>query len=327
MSLKGVIEVETGALRRPLALKILYSCDCCGALIEHRYKKRLLDQFLGGTRNSFCSIECKNNSSRKGGADRIRSENTCLEKYGFLNSAQNEEVKRKIVKTCLDRYGASSYLKTPEARESLQDFCARHGVSDIGYIPEIREKRRLTCQRNFGVDYPTSSPIVQAKIRVTLTKNYGSDHFFRSPLGREMSTALFRSDAFKKHRMDVLKKSGYFKRSSSFEEDRIFEKLRVIFPNTERQIPIHKWTIDFYVPEIATYVNFNGVYWHGRYDSEEFLTSSSTKQSKVILGTKNRDRERRTWFDLQGLLFFEIWEDSSDSDIDTLVRGDFRGIS
>ena len=104
-------------------------------------------------------------------------------------------------------------------------------------------------------------------------------------------------------------RNGVFQRQASRGEDEIFAALVEVFPQTQRHVRVHRWNIDFYIPELDTYINYNGVYWHGRYVSDSDLQASSTRQSKITLGTKRRDRERAVWFAEQGMCLEIIWED------------------
>jgi hypothetical protein len=104
-------------------------------------------------------------------------------------------------------------------------------------------------------------------------------------------------------------RNGVFQRQASKGENEVFEALVQVFPQTQRHVRVHCWNIDFYIPELNTYINYNGVYWHGRYVSDSDLQVSPTRQSKTILGTKQRDRERAVWFVEHGMCLEIIWED------------------
>ena len=108
-------------------------------------------------------------------------------------------------------------------------------------------------------------------------------------------------------------------RGSNFQtskaEDQLFTLLCENYANVQRHVPINGWDIDFYIEDIDTYINMNGIYWHGRDISEEQLRESTSKQSKTILGTKIRDSLRQLWFDENNKKLVIIWEDELSSAI------------
>lgn len=106
-----------------------------------------------------------------------------------------------------------------------------------------------------------------------------------------------------------MKVSGFYKKQASAGEDTLFNLLVERFPLTQRHVNVGRWNIDFYVPEIDVYVNYNGTYWHGKNFTYEQLLESPNKQAKTILGTKRRDEERETWFQNNNMNLIIVWED------------------
>jgi hypothetical protein len=121
-------------------------------------------------------------------------------------------------------------------------------------------------------------------------------------------TDKLRTSEFKIKRHNSLKASGFYSKHASAGEETLFKLLVERFPLTRRHVNVNRWNIDFYVPEIDTYVNYNGTYWHGKNLTDEYLLESPSKQAKTILGTKRRDKEREIWFRENVMNLVVVWE-------------------
>jgi hypothetical protein len=85
---------------------------------------------------------------------KIKSKNTCLQKYGVENPFENEEIKEQIKVTNLAKYG-----------------CENPFENQI-----IKNKSKETCLKNYGVEYSMQSEIVKNKSKETCLKKYGVEH-------------------------------------------------------------------------------------------------------------------------------------------------------
>lgn len=80
--------------------------------------------------------------------------------------------------------------------------------------------------------------------------------------------------------------------------------LRAKYPNTKHGVWFHKsvtsstrmWNIDFYIPEIDTYVQFDGAYWHGLDRPIDQIKNSASKRDQSIYAKWLLDREQDAWF-------------------------------
>ena len=145
--------------------------------------------------------------------------------------------------------------------------------------------------------------------------HYGVENTFKIPAVREKSHSPAAQEA--RHRSFLLR--GRYQAQASKGENDFFLRLNALFPGTERHVRVNHWNLDFYIPQIELYVNYNGTYWHGRDLSEEQLITSPTKQSKIILATKRRDFHRRQWFLEHGLAFEVVWEDQIEAGLKRIL--------
>jgi hypothetical protein len=83
-------------------------------------------------------------------------------------------------------------------------------------------------------------------------------------------------------------------------EDKFYEELLTLYPEDDiiRQywIDEKRWLIDFYVKSIDTFIQFDGVYWHGLDRPIEQIRESTSKIDQNIAAAYDRDREQDEWF-------------------------------
>jgi very-short-patch-repair endonuclease len=84
--------------------------------------------------------------------------------------------------------------------------------------------------------------------------------------------------------------------------------------NIERQAPVYKWPIDFYVSSIDTYIQLDGVYWHGLDRPIEKIAESDTHNDKAICKKWLTDREQERYFSEHGMKLIRI------TDLDIINR-------
>ena len=132
-------------------LKIKY--DCCGR--EHVLK--------------YC--DAKENFEKNGGKHICRP---CGLKLN--NPAKRQEVRDKIKKTTVERYGTTCALNKPEHVEAR-----RLSYQNPEFREVVLQKRRTASRKKYGVDHPMQSSEVQEKQKAALRERYGVDHPLQNP--------------------------------------------------------------------------------------------------------------------------------------------------
>jgi hypothetical protein len=288
---------------------IICACDNCGTEVEKKYKSKTYNDYLSGKLLAFCDRKCLHEATRKNGEMRKKMQETCVNTYGVDDPNKSQMVKDKIKDTCETKYGHRSYLGSDAHKRVMEDFLSEYKVSNISQIPEVQEKIRSSMIARYGTQYPTQSPEIVEKIRRNCSSKFGvSWPSLRADVAKSRIEKL-RSAEFKIRRHNTLKASGFYKKQASAGEDALFTLLVERFPLVQRHVNVGRWNIDFYVPEIDTYVNYNGTYWHGKNFTDEKLLESASKQAKTILGTKRRDEERELWFKENNMNLVVVWED------------------
>jgi hypothetical protein len=100
-----------------------------------------------------------------------------------------------------------------------------------------------------------------------------------------------------KKRHETMKKNGSYGKSKI--EDLMYQDLimKFGFEDVERNVLMNNcWPIDFYVKSIDTYVQLDGVYWHGLDRPIELISEHKTKRDVKIHKKWLTDREQDRWF-------------------------------
>lgn len=225
--------------------------------VIEKYKKTCIEHY--GVDNPFKSDDVKK---------KIRQ--TTFDHFGVEYSMQSEEVKEKSRSTCLERYGVECQLQTQHAKENaVRSFREKFGVDRPMLSEEFREHMRECCRNKYGVDYPLQSDVVKMSVD-------------------------WKSARQKAH--ETMKREGTYGKSVA--EDHFYEALCCVYGanDVERQIDMNGWSIDFHVVSIDTYVQFDGVYWHGLDRPIEAVRECVSSRDGIIARTWEIDREQERWF-------------------------------
>ena len=107
--------------------------------------------------------------------DKIKK--TCLERYGVENPLSNEEVKQKVINTNLERYGVERPLQNLSIMAKSEETCMlKYGVTNTLLYPEIKEKSMNTILERYGVKYPLQNKEIREKTVKTYYKKYGVEN-------------------------------------------------------------------------------------------------------------------------------------------------------
>lgn len=206
-------------------------------------------------------------------------------KWGHENVFGSEAVKSKIKEALTQSLGVDHPSKSPIVIRKREETCAsRYGYKTMILTPESRAAARETCLMKYGAVTYWQSDQYKTSCR---TQEY------RRIVSERMSL-LARSPDFQRRRHETMKRNGSYGKSRL--EDELYERLFHEFPDVQRQVVVNGWSIDFYIPSIDVYIQFDGTYWHGLNRSPEVIASSSHPRDKVILETMSRDTKQDSWF-------------------------------
>ena len=151
--------------------------------------------------------------------------------------------------TNLKRYGVEWTTIVPEVmKKIIGTNLKKYGVRSTTCIPEIKKKQELTCLKHYGVINPSFSKEIIEKI------------------------------------YNIRKNNGTW--SGSKEEDIIYNILLSKYKNIKRQYKSEKYPFacDFYIPEIDTYIEYQGSWTHGK---EPYLGTSKQLEKVKLWESKN----------------------------------------
>jgi len=180
---------------------------------------------------------------------KAKQQATNIERYGVPVPAQNLKVIEKTINTNINKFGTIAPSQNPSIKEkTYQTNFDRYGVSNPAKLEENKEKSRQTCLNKYGVEYTQQVPKIREK-------------------GYETS-----------------KLNGSFEKSE--EEENFEQYLKMIDPSTEHHVkhPELGHVIDFYMHNLDVWVQYDGIYWHGK-----TVRKNISSRSKKIEGVIQRD--------------------------------------
>lgn len=276
-------------------LEIRPTCIICGNYVK----------FIKGYGFSdHCSAKCSANDPNT----RKKHKDTCLERYNETSYTKTKEYKEKTIKTSLEKYGVEHPTKRKEYKDYLkQKFINEYGVDSYFKTDEFKEKSKETCKEKYGKEYITQTDLFKEKSKKTCKLHYGTDFYLNS------------NDCIEKTHNAQIKNKGY---SGSKKEYILYNILISKFGEVKREYisseyPYH---CDFYIPSINLFIEFNGMWVHGKhaYDStnkddieklnywkEKSLTSSYYKRAIKIW--TNEDVIKREYAKQHNLNWIEGW--------------------
>jgi hypothetical protein len=147
---------------------------------------------------------------------------------------------------------------------------------------------------HYGVEHALQSPELQKKYKATCLERYGVENPLQS---KEIVNSVDWKAAWKKQH-ETKKRLGVYQTSKI--ENELFERLIKLFgdENIQRQVQIQheqgSWAIDFKVYD--TYVQLDGVYWHGLDRDIKEIRHSQSKRDNTIMKMIEHDRIQDLWF-------------------------------
>jgi hypothetical protein len=104
----------------------------------------------------------------------LKTQNTCINKYGFSSKLKTKEVRDKIKKTMIEKYGHEHALQCVTFKEKYKNTCIeKFGVENPILNKEIKNKVKNTCIEKFGVENPFQSEEIKNKIKTYNINKYG----------------------------------------------------------------------------------------------------------------------------------------------------------
>lgn len=177
--LKEVNRIWPGLMAKTLVLKYWISdcqkedfidslfCEHCGKFMNYRewhFPK-------------YCSKECRlaNHNWKKDSEHRKALEQKWLEQYGCTNPLGSKQVREKIKKTNLERYGSEhNWGRNSTVWNKIkQTNLEKYGTEYLVQSDHFKEKAKETMLEHYGVENPMKSEEVKNKVKQTNINRYG----------------------------------------------------------------------------------------------------------------------------------------------------------
>lgn len=204
--------------------KVKFICKKCGKESTKNFVNLTLD-FICTTCNLH-KVMIKEETQNK------RKE-TCRKIYGYDNPMQAQEIKDKLYKTNIERYGSPIFAKTELfIKKSKQTCNEKYGCDWHTQNEEIKNKAKITCKEHYGTEYYFQSneckekqkekfkelygeeytnnfqiPEIKEKIKETLKEKYGVEH----PMYSEEIKTKMKNTVSLKYGVDNYIKSNEYK--------------------------------------------------------------------------------------------------------------------
>jgi len=175
------------------SIEVYLNCDYCGKEI---YKSFKLIKKQNEIVNKDTCKDCKfikradiceakhgvrSHSQLKDVKDKIKKTN--IKKYGCetpLNN--NKKVKEKADKTRLEKYGSENYTQTYDFKEKYKNTCIeKYGVDNVSKVKKIRDKVKQTNLQKYGKEEFLASEQGREKVKEGMIEKYGVENPFQIP--------------------------------------------------------------------------------------------------------------------------------------------------
>jgi hypothetical protein len=258
-------------------------------------KKCICGKELTKKQKYSCSISCQQKRRN------VLSKNKNVIDLVCRNCKKNFKKKRYMINkkskhfycslTCSDEHkkttmiGNKNFKFDKEHYKNLSVFMKNKWKNDIMFRNMHEEIGFLSFESRSKGGVAGNSKNSVAKRKRTLLEKHGVNHNFNIPSARV---------SLPKKAHETRKKNKTYGKSKI--EDVFFESLCEIFgkENVERQIAVESWLIDFKINK--TFIQFDGVYWHGLDRPLKEVLNPTTHQGESIKKTYYRDIIRQKWF-------------------------------
>jgi hypothetical protein len=224
----------------------------------------------------------------------------------MLLGSKYTEIKKNVWRTLYhfkcDFCNADYYAQSkPWHRNRLTHYCCNNHANEAqrkgGILDQIRKEG---FQKRLGVDYPQQSKKVRQNSINACLQKYGVENVQQVHSIKQQSCETF---------LNTMKGRGLWISKS---EDLFFEKLNDHYLNDiirQKYLKgVHRF-IDFYIPSLDTYIQFDGSYWHGLDRPIEELKNSDTPMDKKILNGWMKDRKLDEYCQEMNIKLIHITDD------------------
>lgn len=303
-------------------IKRTFCCKACSLteagkiIMKENYKKKMIE--LYGVDNpaklKSTSEKRKKTMKERYGVEHFLQNKENSSKVAEKNRLNKDKMLKKYKETMIQKHGVESGF---QLKSSIDNMRAKYGVENISQLESIKEKKRQTCIKHYGVDHNFKSPELRAIADITYRRNHWKTYW--EILSQKNIDPQFEVDDY----IEQNENSKIFKCRLC---DNVFEisshasrPQKVFCPNHVRnvskmEIDLRNWVIsqysglvennkrfssadkkihfeiDIFIPEFNLGIEFNGLYWHSdihkhpsyHYDKWKFFNDHHIKLIQVF---------------------------------------------
>jgi|SRR3990167_4452155 len=305
---------------------LAYCVDC-----SHSLFKRISKNDYFKRTHFFCNKKCVNNNKKNKGI----ITKTISMKWKEKTQNEIDKIQRRMRKTTKEIHGCETYRNVKQAKETWsnkpekeieqirgqQRETTKILYGGLGFASKhIKEKATETYKNKTGYTHQMKNPNTRQQAKETYIKNNGGLGFASKSVYKKFVKKIkeiygvshpMKSKICQKNARNTMKENGTYGAKQSKIEN-IFYELLCTFYNTndiKRHKDINNHDIDFYISSIDTYIQFDGVYWHGLDKPIEEIKEIANGGSKQAVGIYEgyfNDREQDKWFKDNNLKLIRI---------------------
>lgn len=179
------------------------------------------------------------------------------------------------------------------------NFCSRKCSANH---PNVLKQIGVSVVQSTGTKHPRSTAKARRAAENTMMLKYG----VKNPFQLEKTKIASAAPTTCRARHETMKRNGNYARKSSMIEEEFLRCLEALFIDVKHHEFVHKWDVDFYVRSIDTFVQFDGVYWHGLDRSIDVISEFKNPRDRTIHATFFRDRLQDEHFRNNGLKLVRV---------------------
>jgi len=268
-------------LKEQSGIFVLVQCDYCKEKFSKRYADYINSINISKVNKDSCKdcsiLKTKETNQLLYGVDfplqslffQEQTSNTLFERYGVtspslipevalkiskiqksFSTEKKDQIREKIIKTSLERYGFNNPSKSPEVQNKREQTCLENnGYKYPQQNKEIRQKSIISMEEKYNVKNPMQYEPFKEKSRNTVFKKYGFDNILKVPeIRQKITNTLFLNNSVR----------------TSSQQIKIYENLLINRYPVILNFPLSKLNLDvaLILEDIKIDIEYDCWYWH-----------------------------------------------------------------
>lgn len=212
--------------------------------------------------SSYCNSAC----SQKDPAVRLKTEQTCLSKFGKTTNLKTAETRDAIKKTNITKYGVDNFAKTQQFKDEFKTMSLeKYGVSNPSMSQEIKDRVDATHIAKYGKKRSSQLHIPDQIIELKNNKDemYRLHHTCGLPISKISEMLGVNHSQLCIHfktNLGIEINTTHMSSLGERELGSFLSQYTRIESNNRSIIPPKE--IDIYIPEFKLAIEYNGIAWH-----------------------------------------------------------------